>query len=268
VALPKRENVLERIVAAKRQEVARLRAGIPLAVLERAAAAAPPPRDFLAALTGCPATPVIAEIKRRSPSAGALAGEVDPAGQARAYARGGAAALSVLTDGPFFGGSLDDLRAAKAAVELPVLRKDFIVDPAQLYESRAAGADAVLLIAAALTSDELAELHGLACELGLAALVEVHHERELVAALAPRPRLLGINNRDLTSLTVDLDTCLRVRPRIPAGPLVVAESGVESPADVARLHAGGLDAFLVGSSLMRAADPAAALAALVAAGRP
>jgi indole-3-glycerol phosphate synthase len=262
------ENVLERIVAVKREEVARLRAGCPLAELKRAASDAAPPRDFLSALRDCPATPVIAEIKRRSPSAGALAAAVDPAGQARAYARGGAAALSVLTDGPFFGGSLDDLRAARAAVALPVLRKDFIVDPAQVYESRAAGADAVLLIAAALSPAELAELHALAGELKLTALVEVHHERELPAALAPRPRLLGINNRDLTSLAVDLATCLRVRPRIPAGPLVVAESGVESAADVARLKAGGLDAFLVGSSLMRAPDPAAALAALVATGRP
>jgi indole-3-glycerol phosphate synthase len=275
VALPPADNVLGRIIAAKRGEVAGLRAARPLAEFKRAVADAAPPRDFLAALAGCPRTPVIAEIKRRSPSAGALAGEVDPADQARAYARayaqGGAAALSVLTDGPFFGGSLADLATAKAAVALPVLRKDFIVDPAQVYESRAAGADAVLLIAAALEPAELTDLYGLARELGLAVLVEVHHERELIAALAPRPRLLGINNRDLTSLAVDLNTCLRLRPRVPAGPLVVAESGVESAADVARLKAGGLDAFLVGSSLMRAADPAAALAALTApsmAGRP
>lgn len=268
MAITPGENVLARIVAAKREEVARLRVSFLLAELKAAAADAAPPRDFLAALRDCPVTPVIAEIKRRSPSAGALAAAVDPADQARAYARGGAAALSVLTDGPFFGGSLEDLRAARAAVALPVLRKDFIIDPAQVYESRAAGADAVLLIAAALSSTQLTELHGLALELGLAALVEVHHERELLAALAPRPRLLGINNRDLTTLSVDLATSLRVRSRIPAGPLVVAESGVESPADVARLKAGGLDAFLVGSSLMRAPDPAAALAALAAVGRP
>ncbi len=262
------KSALERILASKAAEVEVLEAQRPLDDWRRLAEDAPPPRDFLGALAKAGHAPIIAEIKRRSPSAGTLGEDADPAARALAYARGGAAALSVLTDGPFFGGSLADLDAARRAVGLPVLRKDFTIAPAQVYEARAAGADAVLLIAAALEPSLLGELYERAREVGMTVLVEVHHERELIAALAPRPRLVGINNRDLTSLAVDLDTCLRVRRRIPSGPLVVAESGIEGPEDIKRLSAGGLDAFLIGTTLMRAADPGQAIAALKAAGRP
>ncbi|MBI5524240.1 MAG: indole-3-glycerol phosphate synthase TrpC [Desulfarculus sp.] len=258
-------SVLARILASKRQEVAALRTATPLADLRRQALDTPAPRDFLAALKAAPGAALIAEIKRSSPSAGGINQGVAVAGQALAYALGGAAALSVLTDGPFFGGSLADLKEARAAVSLPILRKDFIIDEAQVYEARAAGADAVLLIVAALTPARLADLYALAGELGLTALIEVHGEDELAPALALKPPLLGINNRDLKTLAVSLDTCLGLRPLVPAGVTVVAESGIETPADVARLHAGGLRAFLVGSALMRAGDPRGMVASLVAA---
>ncbi|MBI4800481.1 MAG: indole-3-glycerol phosphate synthase TrpC [Desulfarculus sp.] len=256
-------SVLARILASKRQEVAALKAARPLADLRRQALDAPPPRPFLAALLRAPRAALIAEIKRSSPSAGSLAGAISVADQALAYALGGAAACSVLTDAPFFGGSLADLAEARAAVSLPILRKDFIIDEIQVYEARAAGADAVLLIVAALETARLAELFGLAGELGLTALIEVRAQEELAPALALHPPLLGINNRDLHTLAVSLDTCLRLRPLVPAGITVVAESGIETPADVARLHAGGLRAFLVGSALMRSPDPRGMVAALV-----
>lgn len=258
-------SVLARILASKRQEVAALKAAKPLAELRRQALELPPPRDFLAALQAAPGAALIAEIKRSSPSAGGINQGVAVGEQARAYAAGGAAALSVLTDGPFFGGSLAHLHEARAAVDLPVLRKDFIIDEVQVYEARAAGADAVLLIVAALEPARLAELYGLAREQGLTALIEVHGEDELAPALALHPPLLGINNRDLKTLAVSLDTCLRLRPLVPAGVTVVAESGIETPQDVARLYAGGLRAFLVGSALMRSPDPRAMVAALVGA---
>ncbi len=256
------QGILERILANKRVEVARLTMRSALVELRRLAGLAPPPRDFLAALRQRPGGAVIAEIKRASPSAGKLAPEVNPAGLAAAYESGGAAALSVLTDRVFFGGSLEDLRRARAASSLPVLRKDFIISPAQLYEARAAGADAVLLIAAALEAGLLGELYDLARELGLTPLVEIHRAAELETVLALAPDLVGINNRNLETLEVDLDTCLRLRPLLPAGVTVVAESGIHGPEDLARLRAGGLDAFLVGTSLMRASDPGAALRAL------
>ena len=258
-------SVLARIVESKRGEIQALRAGRPLAELRRQALDTPPPRDFLAALRAAPGVALIAEIKRSSPSAGSLAGALSVTGQARAYAAGGAVALSVLTDGPFFGGSLADLTQARAAVGLPILRKDFTLDEAQIFEARLAGADAVLLIVAALEPARLADLHGLARELGLTALVEVHQEHELPPALALDPPLVGINNRNLKTLAVDLDTCLRLRPLLPAGVTVVAESGIEGPADIRRLAAGCLGAFLVGSALMRAPDAQAAVAALVGA---
>lgn len=254
-------DVLRRILEQKQAEVAALAGRA--AELRRLAAEVPPPRDFLAALRARPGRAVIAEVKRASPSAGRLAAAVDPAAQAVRYQAGGAAALSVLTDGPFFQGSLADLQQARAAVALPVLRKDFIIDPAQLYESRVAGADAVLLIAAALEPPQLKDLYQQAVGLGLAVLIEVHQEAELVPVLALDPPLVGVNNRDLRTMRVDLDTSLRLRPLIPASTTVVAESGIAGPEQVARLRAGGLDAFLVGSHLMRAPDPAAALRALV-----
>ena len=185
---------------------------------------------------------------------------LDAAAQARAYAAGGAAACSVLTDGPFFGGSLADLARVRGAVQVPLLRKDFILHPAQIYQARLAGADALLLIAAALEPEQLAALYAEALALGLTPLIEVHAAQELP------PVLVGVNNRDLKTLAVDLGTCLRLRPLIPASTLVVAESGIRGPQDVARLQAGGLDAFLVGTLLMRASDPQAAVAALAAAG--
>ena len=182
---------------------------------------------------------------------------------ARIYKDHGASAISVLTDGPFFGGSLDDLKAVRKAVDLPILRKDFIIDPVQLYEALAHGADAVLLIVAALRPHRLSELFGLAMGLGLSVLVEVHNQEELQEALALRPTLLGINNRNLKTLEVNLNTCLDLKASAGAEALLVAESGIKGPEDIKRLHEGGLEAFLIGTSIMLAEDPGAALAALV-----
>jgi indole-3-glycerol phosphate synthase len=205
---------------------------------------------------------VIAEHKRRSPSAGTIR-EGSPLEEViGAYERGGAAALSVLTDGPSFGGSLDDLRAARAASALPILRKDFIVDGYQVDESVAAGADAILLIVAVLSAEELSSLHAAATAAGLAALVEVHDERELEAALAVGAGLIGINNRDLTTLEVDTGRTFALRPRVPDGKVVVAESGFSSREQLQRLAAAGVDAVLIGEALMRAPDLEAATQAL------
>jgi indole-3-glycerol phosphate synthase len=256
-------GVLKRILDHKRQEVAALKRSGDLAALRRQAEQAPPPRDFLAALKGASGNALIAEIKRASPSAGQLAAGVDPARQARLYQSGGAACLSVLTDREFFSGSLEDLRQARAAVELPVLRKDFIINPVQVDEARAAGADAVLLIAAALEGGLLAELYQQARGLGLTVLLEVHAAEELEPVLALEPRLVGINNRNLKTMQVNLQTSLALRRLIPDGVMVVAESGISGPAEVSRLKAGGLDAFLVGSHLMLAPDAGAALRELV-----
>lgn len=256
-------GVLKKILAGKDREVAALKEQEPLAQLRERALNGPVVRDFLAALKKPGRVPVIAEIKRRSPSAGDLAQGASADIQAKAYEAGGAAAISILTDGPHFGGSLADLESARLASGLPVLRKDFIIDQAQIYQARAAGADAVLLIAAALEPEELKRLYQLTRELGMSALIEVHQPGELEPVLALDPPLIGINNRNLDTLEVSLQTCLDLRPMIPPGTLVVAESGVKSPQDVARLRAAGLDAFLVGSSLMSAGDPQQALSALV-----
>ncbi len=243
--------MLERILAHKREEVARARVGLP--ALRRRAAAAPPPRDFLAALGG-PRVAVIAEIKRASPSRGPLNPQLDPAALARLYEQGGAAALSVLTDGRFFAGSLADLAAARAAVALPVLRKDFVVDEYQVYEARAAGADALLLIVAALADAALRDYLALAAELGLPCLVEAHDEREVERALSGGARLIGVNNRDLRTFAVDLATGERLGALIPSDRVFISESGIHSRADVARLARAGADAVLVGESLVRAGD--------------
>ncbi len=256
-------GVLARILDSKRQEVAVFKHDNSLADLRAAAEAAPPARPFLGALRECRDVPVIAEIKRRSPSRGELAPGTDVAARARDYQRGGAAALSVLTDGPFFGGSLEDLVAARQAVGLPVLRKDFILDATQVYQARAAGADAVLLIAAALEPGELKDLYQLARGLGMDALLEVHAAHELEPVLALDPPLVGINNRNLKTLAVRLETSLELCRLIPPEVTVVAESGVSEPAQVCLLRQGGLNAFLVGTSLMQAPDPAATLAELV-----
>ena len=230
-----------------------------------ALAGAPAARPFLDALSGGRATSgsaglaVIAEVKRRSPSKGDLAPGLDPAALARAYAAGGAACLSVLTDGPHFGGSPADLAAARDAASLPVLRKDFTVGEIDLYDARAMGADAVLLIVAALDDDELTRFVSLAERLGLAALVEVHDEDELDRALGAGARLVGVNQRDLRTFEVDTDLAALLRARIPDEIVSVAESGITDAADVRRLAAAGFDAILVGEALVTAADPTAAL---------
>jgi indole-3-glycerol phosphate synthase len=221
----------------------------------------PPPRDPMPAFRGTGST-VIAEVKRRSPSRGELADIPDPAALAAAYARGGAGAISVLTEERRFGGSLDDLRAVRAAVDLPVLQKDFVVEPYQLLEARAAGADLVLLIVAALSDDALRRLHDHARELGLTPLVEVHEEPEVERALAVEPSLVGVNARNLKTLEVDPATFGKVAPLVPAGVVRVAESGISGPDDVRRFVADGADVVLVGEALVRDGDPEAAVRAM------
>ena len=249
-------NALAPILARTRAEVARRR-GVPL-----------PPRDgevrdFGAALRG-PGVAVVAEHKRRSPSAGVIREDVTLEEVVGAYERGGAAALSVLTEESSFGGSLEDLRRARTACALPVLRKDFVVDPYQIEESFSAGADAILLIVAALRDAELAALHTLASELGLAALVEVHDARELARALAVSPALVGINNRDLSTLEVDVRRTHELRAAIPPGVTVVAESGFSAPGQLRELEAVGVDAVLIGEALMRSGEIEAAVRSLAA----
>jgi indole-3-glycerol phosphate synthase len=251
---------LEAIVAYHRRRAAGVGAAR-VAGLTAAAAAAPPARAFTAALAA-PGMSVIAEIKRRSPSKGDLAPDLDPAALAASYQAGGAACVSVLTDEPHFGGSPADLAAARTACALPVLRKDFTVGTADVLEARAMGADAVLLIVAALDAAELAELQRLAKDLGMAALVEVHDEAELATALAAGAVVVGVNQRDLRTFEVDEDRAERVGAAIPAGVVRVAESGIRSRSDVARLEQAGFDAVLVGETLVRSADPAAELALL------
>lgn len=254
---------LDSIIAAHRQRAAEDTRR--LDTIAEAVALAPPPRPFLA--RPHPArTPaelaVIAEIKRRSPSKGPLAPDLDPAALATVYAAGGARALSVLTDAEHFGGSAEDLRLARAACDLPALRKDFTVSEKDCYDARAMGADALLLIVAALSDEELARFHRLAGELGLAVLVEVHDEEELARALVCEPRIIGVNQRDLHTFAVDPERALRVGAGIPDGVVRVAESGVADAEDMARLADAGFNAVLVGEALVTAADPAAALAAL------
>jgi len=251
-------SVLERIVQHKRQELAQARAACPEREVREQALAAPPPRDFAAALRGA-GIAVIAELKAASPSAGVIRRDLDPAALARAYEAGGAEALSVLTDRPFFQGSPEHLRAAREATRLPVLRKDFTLDPYHVYEARALGADAVLLIAAILDDAQLRVFRELAEELGMTAVVEVHTEEEVERALRSGARIIGINNRDLRTFRVDLATTFRLRPRIPEGIQVVSESGIAHPDQVKALEEAGVDAVLVGTALSGAADPAAKL---------
>jgi indole-3-glycerol phosphate synthase len=264
-------DALARICAEKWQHVARQRARRPFATVEAAARAAPPPRDFAGALDAAVAAGgfgLIAELKKASPSRGLIRAEFDPTALARAYAAGGAACLSVLTDTPYFQGTDADLGAARAAVALPVLRKDFMLDPYQVLEARALGADCILLIMAALADDQAAELEAQAVALGMAVLVEVHDEAELERALRLRTRLLGINNRNLKTLTVDLATTERLAALAPPGRTLVCESGLERHADLVRMAACGVRRFLVGEALMRAADVAAATRALLGDGAP
>jgi len=258
-------DVLDRICAGKLEEVAARKATRPLAAVLDDARAAPPPRGFARALTAAAEarrTGLICEIKRASPSKGLIRADFDPADLARAYAAGGATCLSVLTDQAWFQGADAHLVVARAAVELPVLRKDFTLDPYQVAEARALGADCVLLILAALSDAQALDLAGEAAELGLDVLCEVHDRAELQRALSLPCPLIGINNRNLKTLHVDLATTEQLAPQVPADRLVVAESGLANAADLARMARIGVTTFLIGESLMRQPDVAAATRAL------
>jgi indole-3-glycerol phosphate synthase len=260
-------TILSRIIESRRAEVARRRRIMPETVLRIAAGKADAPRDFAGALVRDEVN-VIAEIKKASPSAGVLRREFEPVSLARAFEQAGAAALSVLTEEENFQGALAHLRDARAAVSLPVLRKDFIVDPWQVWEARAANADSFLLIAAALDDAALAGLLNLGRELGMEALVEVHTAEELERVLAAGARILGVNNRNLHTLEVRVETSLELAGMIPEDRVAVSESGLRSAEDLQKLSAAGFDAFLIGESLMREPDPGAALKRLVATAVP
>jgi indole-3-glycerol phosphate synthase len=247
--------VLQEIIAHKRQEVSDRIRQMPLAEVRRRAQDMPRPRPFLAALRG-PRIRLIAEVKGASPSAGVIRERFDPAALARAYEQGGASAISVLTDARYFNGADDHLQEIREAVTLPVLRKDFVIDAYQVYEARMLGADAVLLIAGILDPGALRDLYGLATDLGLSALVEVHSAQELSRVLEMKVSLVGINNRNLDTLHTSVDVTRRLRPLIPPEVTVVAESGLEERAQVEEMERLGVHAVLVGTALMRAADPA------------
>lgn len=251
-------DILRKIVAHKAREVAARVECVPLATLRERIGQAPPVRGFAAAIRTCVAAgrpAVIAELKKASPSKGLLRADFDPEAIARSYSRHGATCLSVLTDIEFFQGADEYLVRARAASPLPVLRKDFMIDAYQVFEARALGADCILLIAAALSDAQMRELTDVAHDLGMDVLVEVHDAGELERALVLGTRLIGVNNRDLRSFQVRLETTLDLLPRIPADRVVVTESGVETAADVARLRTAGVNAFLVGETFMRAPDP-------------
>ena len=251
-------TILDRIVAVKRAEVAQARERVPLSALEKAVRTASPSRDFVGALRARKPA-VIAEIKKASPSRGVLRADFRPADIARSYEKAGAACLSVLTDRDFFQGSSEDLQAARAACALPVLRKDFVIDPYQVFESRAMGADCILLIAACVPAAGMRELESVARRLGMAVLVEVHDAGELGAALGLTTPLIGINNRNLKTFETRLETTLELLPLVPPERLVVTESGILATADVRRMQSAGVDVFLVGEAFMRADNPGAAL---------
>ena len=246
--------ILERILQSRRTAIAGLKNSGVEAGLPQSVAAAPAPRDFRRALRQTDRVTLIAECKERSPSGGVLQRAYDPVRLAQRYAAGGAAAISVLTEPEFFGGSLDHLQAVRAAVDVPVLCKDFIIDPIQILAARVVGADAVLLIVGLLDDGALRELQALASRLSMQAVVEVHSEEELDRALRADAGIIGINNRDLNRMKTDRQTTARLRPMIPAGPVVISESGIESRADVDELRRLGVDAVLVGESLLRAED--------------
>jgi len=258
-------DILDKINAVKREEVAAAIRKMPLAAMRADAESRVLTRDFVGALRarvaeGDPA--VIAEIKKASPSKGVIRADFIPADIAQSYAEGGAACLSVLTDKQFFQGSVDYLKQARASVGLPVLRKDFLVDPYQVYESRSMGADCILLIAASLDDGLMAEMEAIALSLDMAVLVEVHDRAELQRALKLRTPLVGINNRDLRTFEVTLDTTLTLMADVPADRLLVTESGIVDQADVERMRSAGVQAFLVGEAFMRAEEPGQALADL------
>jgi indole-3-glycerol phosphate synthase len=258
-------DILARILAVKAREIEAARGARPLETVRAEAERAPPPRGFAAALRARIAAggaAVIAEVKKASPSKGVLRAAFDPAAIARAYAANGAACLSVLTDRQFFQGAPEHLVAARGACTLPVLRKDFVVAPYQVYEARAMGADCILLIVAALDPSRMRALEAAARALGLDVLVEVHDAAELDLALALHSPLIGINNRNLRTFETRLEATLDLLPRIPPDRLLVTESGILAKADVARMRAAGVHAFLVGEAFMRAPDPGRALAEL------
>ena len=255
-----RKNILDRIVETKLREVEELRPRE--ADLRARAADASPPRDFHRALAEGPSVALIAEVKRRSPGAGPIRPDLDPVALARSYEAAGASALSVLTDRKYFAGSLDDLGRIRDEVGIPLLRKDFTLDPLQVLEARAGGADAILLIVRILGDGPLRELRLVAEALGMAALVEAHDEAEVERALASGARILGVNNRDLSTFQTRLETTLDLLEGIPADVVLVSESGIRTGEDVARLGGHGVDAVLVGESLLRAPDPGAAAATM------
>jgi indole-3-glycerol phosphate synthase len=255
--------ILDKIIEVKREEVARLISRRPLQELKRAVADLPSPRNFAEAIEGRECA-VIAEVKRRSPSKGIMREDFDPARIALLYEENGAAAVSVLTDGTFFGGDVTHLTDIRERVGLPLLRKDFIIDLHQIYESRYIRADAILLIAGVLEMPQLKEYAGLASSLGLSVLCEVHSEGELDKALASGARLIGINNRDLTTFSVDLQTSLRLAPLIPADRIIVSESGIRSRRDIEKLRNAGIHAFLISETLMQSDDMGCKLRELLA----
>jgi indole-3-glycerol phosphate synthase len=256
-------DILERIVAAKRREIESRRKEVPVEVLRQRLAAAPPVRDFRAALANAPGVAVIAEVKKASPSAGVLRADFDPVGIARIYARHGASAISVLTDEPFFQGRLSYLTQVREAVTPPVLRKDFILDPYQVLEARVAGADAVLLIAEILDDRILPTLLGEIDALGMHALVELYEPENLDRVLASGARLIGVNNRNLRTFVTTLDHTLAIAARMPPDVCLVSESGIRTRDDIKRLAAAGVKAVLIGETLMRAPDIAAKLQELL-----
>ena len=258
-------DILQRILAVKAAEIAAAKAAKPLAVLRAEAEAAAKPRDFVAAMraqVAAGAAAVIAEIKKASPSQGVLRENFDPAAIAASYARHGAACLSVLTDAQFFQGSAACLQQARAACGVPVLCKDFMLEPYQVFEARAMGADCILLIVAALEVARMRELEATAQAFGMAVLIEVHDATELERALELKTPLLGVNNRNLRTFDTRLDVTLDLLPRIPDNRIVITESGIRTPQDVARMRASGVNCFLVGEAFMRAPDPGVELARL------
>jgi indole-3-glycerol phosphate synthase len=255
--------ILDDILDEKKRTVGYCRFRVPLADMEKQAAAAGTPRSFGRALRSAGGMACIAEFKRRSPSKGWLRREGDVVAVASAYEQAGATAMSVLTDTPFFGGTIEDLRAARATTRLPILRKDFVIDPYQVVEARAAGADAVLLIVAALRDQDLRELLAESELWGMDALVETHDEQEVDRALAAGARIIGINHRDLRTFQMNMDLAVTMRPKIPADRIVIAESGIRTVADVQRMQSAGIDGILVGEAFMQASDVGLALRELL-----